>query len=825
MTKRSALLVALAALALGACNRLPESEGVRLSREITLSGDIGAFTKVASGAFEANDVAGLFVGAPVNVTNVKITSDGQGGFTPSEKLYWGAEQKDDEASTFVAYYPWQEAAALGQSLSYALKTDQTTAGAYEASDFLYATVTSTPADESVSLPFKHLLSRFVITVECMVDGHSITAVTVDGVKMTADIQLDNGAVAASGDATQAKAAVADGSFLLVLPPQTASPEIILTVSNGEQVSFVPANQLTFASGKQMRASLVLDMDTITAFEATEEDWATEVVELAPARPEPGTHTWSVYMPDSKTYYPMEATEDGLFTVRLYGYNRDGFLICMDEKEDRYFGNTRNNVWSTIKEPTQLALVSAKTTYRIWVNTTLDLVVTLDVAKMQASFAEVPHEWEAMGEGLFIDGFICPLLGYGEEEVAVQCEKDKNYEGTYRILNPYENSYWVQLSQWSYKAAYFMLVVKEDGHAYIPTFHTGLTHSRYGAFYGVTPVPEADFGGYDLYGSFDKENLTVHFQEKTLTYYNGGQKNSWSNDYGMLHITLPGGTRQVVFNEVSISELNSPTPQNTEMTFEGKVQLDVQSAVFGVWEGNLSDEEIATTCIPALKTEGTPVEGLEEDKLFGGKWTCEKSGDYTLIVLATDKNGGYSYASYSFTAKLEVNSDYSSWLGNWNIGDRVYSIEKGKENVSYVVRGFDVVESVVLYYDAESGDAFFACGEQSRYMENNEEHIIYLTGLVGNSLYYIQGDMIARLVYGNDGISASMQSGLYGYDSLALLSYSVSQGSWFLTTKENIIGPMPLEITKVTESNMAPKPITQSRIQKSVSLSPAVIFQK
>ena len=321
MTKRSALLAVLAAFALGACSQMSEpADGLRQSREIILSGDIGAYTRATATAFEAGDVAGLFIGAPVDMANVKITSDGKGAFTPAQKLFWAATQAEDEASSFIGYYPWQENLTTAEALSFSIKPDQSVAGAYAASDFLYASASSAPKDKGVRLPFQHLLSRFAISVDCKVPGHGVTAVTVKGAKMVAEIKLSDGSVTASGEAVDAHPMPVNGGFVLILAPQEASPEIVLTVSNGEEVSFVPSNPMTFASGKQIRASLVLETESVSNFEAVEEDWIGEEIDIFPAaKPDGQPHSWEVGY--DGYYFPMELLPE----EAVYEYVFDSYV--------------------------------------------------------------------------------------------------------------------------------------------------------------------------------------------------------------------------------------------------------------------------------------------------------------------------------------------------------------------------------------------------------------------------------------------------------------------------------------------------------------------
>lgn len=94
------------------------------------------------------------------------------GFAADEEAYYPA---DKSKCDFISYYPYQEAGiAKGkQSIGIAVRTDQSTTGAYNASDFMTAHVNYvSSAKKSVELPYVHQLCQLSIKIKTT-DGYDI----------------------------------------------------------------------------------------------------------------------------------------------------------------------------------------------------------------------------------------------------------------------------------------------------------------------------------------------------------------------------------------------------------------------------------------------------------------------------------------------------------------------------------------------------------------------------------------------------------------------------------------------------------------------------
>ncbi len=131
-----------------------------------------ATSRVANGAFEAEDKVGLYVTdyvdaetpAPLQVSgnranNEAMTFDGE-KWNIERPIYW-SEGKSD----VYAYYPYTAEISNVDEMSFSVATDQDEEGAYEASDLLWAKAAGvSQSGGSVSLAMKHAMSRLVVKI-------------------------------------------------------------------------------------------------------------------------------------------------------------------------------------------------------------------------------------------------------------------------------------------------------------------------------------------------------------------------------------------------------------------------------------------------------------------------------------------------------------------------------------------------------------------------------------------------------------------------------------------------------------------------------------
>lgn len=182
MKKILKVFVALGALCtLMTISSCQKGEDIPLSKEMNFDFSIpSGVTKVASGVFETGDAISLFgvkytgdTPTPVQISGNFLNNErmvlGGSGWSSGRPLYWGEEA--DAKYDFYALYPYQELVSVEEhpfqvAVDQNSQGDENTLGGYEATDILYAKVQgmSRPDDNSVSMTFKHLMTKCVVNL-------------------------------------------------------------------------------------------------------------------------------------------------------------------------------------------------------------------------------------------------------------------------------------------------------------------------------------------------------------------------------------------------------------------------------------------------------------------------------------------------------------------------------------------------------------------------------------------------------------------------------------------------------------------------------------
>lgn len=146
---------------------------------------------------------------------------------------------------------------------FSVKADQSTKEGYGASDFMFASTSASPADESVSLVFGHKLSKLSISIDNQ-SGDTIGDVSIEGVMTEAVVDAVNGLPLGSSHAGQSAVAVKpfvvrDSSKVTlscIVPPQKSELLLLVTMGDGSVRSFQTSADLS--SGMQHRGEIELD---------------------------------------------------------------------------------------------------------------------------------------------------------------------------------------------------------------------------------------------------------------------------------------------------------------------------------------------------------------------------------------------------------------------------------------------------------------------------------------------------------------------------------------------------------------------------------------
>ena len=219
--------------------------------------------------------------------DVKITADGDGGFTYDKDLYWPVEGK----ASIYAYAPYQEGwkGKFDTENTFTVDADQTTDAGYLASDLLRGIpVSGNPLEQTsntVALAFHHMLSKVNITIINTSDTDmGGSTVSVQNVLTSASVDLQTGELSDIGSKGTVKAATfaTDATSYrcsAVIMPQkltTGTEYISITFAEGNTVAAKMRNDVELESGKTYNFTITVgvggaDMITATSLDDWDED--------------------------------------------------------------------------------------------------------------------------------------------------------------------------------------------------------------------------------------------------------------------------------------------------------------------------------------------------------------------------------------------------------------------------------------------------------------------------------------------------------------------------------------------------------------------------
>lgn len=224
--------------------------GVKLS----FKAEIGGYSvKATDTSFSDGDEIGLTVGYPLSIDNYQMTNWG-GTLYGDYELYWEAQK--GQPAEFYAYYPYNVAGTH----SFRVMDDQTDPADYTASDLMTSyTYSSVSENGNVCLTFRHALSKLWI---CPVTDDPVQDLYVADVHTSCDWNFSGELteISLTGEPGMIKASPVGGSFVAIIPPQSAYPRILVVTASGKKYEFVAPFELEFHQGYQTRINMTIQGD-------------------------------------------------------------------------------------------------------------------------------------------------------------------------------------------------------------------------------------------------------------------------------------------------------------------------------------------------------------------------------------------------------------------------------------------------------------------------------------------------------------------------------------------------------------------------------------
>lgn len=629
-------VLSVCAVAIG-CQREDSIKDQGPAREIAFKAALGKYeVKATDTAFEEGDVVGLFAAAPVSASNVALAWDGQ-TVKPSEPLFWGIEQAGDEASAFYAYYPYSQG-ITSTSFKFQVPSDQTGAQAYKSADLLTASALGTPDVGEVYLRFSHQLTRVVFEIDASAMGSAVSSVSLEGLKLDADVDLTVPSVMVSPNAAlqTVKAAPlekADGTkaWGVIVPSQRAAILTLkINLSNGEEVVLGREN-LSLEAGVSYTSKVLLDQASVpVSFEFEVFDWIDGgVYNFFGKGYDPGTreHVWGIETYNSG-FTQMEQREDGLYYGTLSGNNWYEFRIVREDLGTRW-GQAVSSTLYVGEDGVETVLVpNGNYIYAECPEGSVQII--LDAVRKVLTLKSLPRQWVSMGMGKMVEAVVGELFGYPHKEIEVEFFKDAN-SNTYRVVNPYK--YWPYVSDFDYNQGGEIIITgKEDGRYYIGYSETGLSYEQYGSIAMFGLVPENGYNNYSYYGYYDERYGYIQFYDPVairLSEYGAYM----SNREGMLSFILPGYERTIYYYDIQIEMVSQEvdTAGQTWVTISVFTGMDVTGLRYGLYYGKLSREDVygAGGVYEDVKINGIEVENVP-DGWVDISLPVSQTGTYTIV---------------------------------------------------------------------------------------------------------------------------------------------------------------------------------------------------
>lgn len=624
-------------LLLASCNELKETD-LLSGNPISFAASVGEYsTRVTDTAFEKGDMVGLFAASPLNLDNVPLTAIGGGtGLTPEKPLYWDYDQK--EATSFRAYYPYDKNLKLSdEELLFSIKSDQSTKEGYGASDFMFASTSASPADESVSLVFGHKLSKLNIWIDNQSDG-TIGDVSIEGVMTEVVIDAASGLPLRSSYAGQSALVVKpfvvrDGSKVTlscIVPPQKSELLISVTMGDGSVHSFRTSADLS--SGRQHRGEITLDsnLGPKMEFSLSVEDWEYGGT-LNFYDGQQGSRTgWTIYYnkmsadgskPEEETIR-MEEKSRGVYSACIKDYRSEDSFILISDNDWYIYGcqlaypqsrDVNNDEWP----------VSNGGAFRLG-DYDGDLYVSFmpDEGILRYDYPQ----WENIGRGEYVTGISSALQylsgNYEDPAIVPNIEEvdifeDKRQPGVYRVR---------------YADGYENLIIDASD-----TSRVYLKSNDDGPYECVveSPVAENRVSGYDdsVYGKVRDGVVTLPLLMKTE------KDSTMVFDTPDWQLVLPGYKRNPVvgFNFAYYGcGLRWDAEQNKEATYAAFRLIlypDMENLRYALFSGFPTTEELNMDILPDLKA-GKNCETITDassNAMFYIPIT--KTGNYTAFFYA------------------------------------------------------------------------------------------------------------------------------------------------------------------------------------------------
>ena len=344
-------IVAVAALFAVSCNKNIQPDGDRLVT-FTASQKYQLDTRATATAFQSGDEIGIFASTPIARYNVKGTVDSDASsVTLDSPIYWQAGQT--ATTTFAAYFPYisaktpEEDSSNPMVLPWEVKANQLMLADLDESDLRIAVAPNVAVGDNVSLSFVHAFAKMTIQVNSSAVPGEVDKVEILGTKRSGAVDLVSQTVTVSGDpsAIITNHVSASSPFEAIVLPQTAAPQIRVTMSTGTAYTFtMDGSSVALEAGKVYNIALLIPQGQSQQIPASFSlgsiaDWSNDNSSITYQNSDPEVEVpqvWSIIGTINGSNwnidYPMTrieaGTEDfqGIWRCVIQGFNYDDYSV-------------------------------------------------------------------------------------------------------------------------------------------------------------------------------------------------------------------------------------------------------------------------------------------------------------------------------------------------------------------------------------------------------------------------------------------------------------------------------------------------------------------
>lgn len=405
--------------------------------------------------------------------------------------------------------------------------------------------------------------------------------------------------------------------------------------------------------------------------------------------------------------------------------------------------------------------------KLYGTTATDIAFSVTRVKWDDVEGTDPETGEKVTLATFFDDAINFAYSTGIPEIHVPIQVHSQIPGYYRLVYPYGEAYpYNDPGDWDDSKTYYLYIHAEDpDFVWIPQQDLGMTWG-YGMFklwsesgYSIEKEGKTLEEAKALGMGGRMENGVITFPKKAIL-VSAAALSSWyyGNNNGQFKVILPG----CVDADYSWSVKQSGMSSEGSLPVDFTLGSDIASIKYKTFEGSVTGEDLDAALQEVLADDSLPkvTETSTMDLSF------EKTGVYTLLAVASDKQGGRrgstSIVLYYLADGDEIPVKVSARLQPISLEDRAEGVS-AETNLSFMIKGEELTDvKCAAFKRSEMGDEEavldFLMEEPS--LSDKDLKNVNGNGLVGTISSLVPGTDFILVVYASNGYEETVVKSEY-----------------------------------------------------------------